>query len=401
MGSAWERRALGVRKYREEERGALARLSALSFGNEVSRWEAYYDPRKNTRIEPGGVYVVEEDGGLRATATVLPLEVCVDGRAVAMGGIAAVNTHPAYRRKGQAGALMRAVLGGMREEGVHLSMLWPFAHAFYRLYGWELAGEAIEYELRPTDLPTSAEQRNVRAYGERDLPILMDLFAREACRHQLAVMRSEGHWRGWLGRDVNEAVVYERDGRVEGYALYTMSEWRDREEPHRRLEVKEIVAGGVGAREGLISFAAAQDPLVFGVEISAPRGEPLHPYLPSSHVTAKVEPEFMLRLVDVEGALGLLGREIEAPLILEVADDVIPENAGEYTVGKGEVVRGASAAERVSLDVRRLAQLYAGYLPAGELARHGLIKASSPGALELLESLFPPGDPWVYPVDHF
>lgn len=392
---------MGVRKYREEERGALARLSAVSFGSEVAEWESYYDPRKNTRVDPGGVYVFEEDGGLRATATVLPLEAYVDGGAVAVGGIAAVSAHPAYRRRGHAGALMRAVLGAMREDGVHLSTLWPFAHAFYRAHGYEIAGESVEYRLRPTDLPTSAEQRRVRAYRDEDLPLLMDLFAREARRHQLAVVRGEGHWRGWLGRAGNAAVVYEGDEGAEGYALYAMSDWRAREEPHRTLEVKEIVAGSAGAWEGLISFAAAQDPLVFRVEVSAPRGEPIHPYLRSSYVEAKVTPEFMLRLVDVEGALGLLRRRVEEPLVLEVSDGVIPENTGEYTVAGGEVWRGAGGRERVSLDVRQLAQLYAGYLPAGELARHGLVRAGSDEALELLAAHFPADDPWVYPLDHF
>ena len=390
-----------VRKYREEERGALARLSALSFGNDVARWKAYYDPLENPRIDPDRVYVVEEDGGIRATAAVLPLEAFVDGRGVQVGGIAAVSTHPAYRRKGHAGALMRAVLGGMREEGVHVSMLWPFAHAFYRVYGWELAGESISYELKPADLPTSGEQRGVRAYGARDLAVIMDLFAREAARHPLALMRSEGSWRSWLGRDGNEAAVYERDGRVEGYALYAMSEWRGRQEPHRTLDIKELVAESPRAREGLLSFAGAQDPLVFGVEIEASRGQPVHPYLPSSHVTAKIETEFMVRLVDVEGALGLLRREAAEPLVLEVADDVVTENAGEYTVGNGEVARGAEAAERVTLDVRRLAQLYAGYLPARELARRGLIDPATPEALENLEEHFPAGDPYVFPLDHF
>jgi predicted acetyltransferase len=64
-------------------------------------------------------------------------------------------------------------------------------------------------------------------------------------------------------------------------------------------------------------------------------------------------------------------------------------------------VRGEEAEERVSLDVRQLAQLYAGYLPAGQLARHGLVEPGSPEALELLEALFPVDDPWVYPPDHF
>ena len=146
---------------------------------------------------------------------------------------------------------------------------------------------------------------------------------------------------------------------------------------------------------------AGLDPLVYGIKHFTPRGEPIHPYLRSSHVDAKIEPDQMLRLLDVEGALGYLDLVSEAPLVLDVSDDVIPENAGEYTIGDGKIVRGAEAGESVSLDVRQLAQLYAGYLPARNLARHGLVRASSPEALDLLEALFPLGDPWLFGPDHF
>ncbi len=57
-----------------------------------------------------------------------PIKVFVDGEPAPMGGIAYVATHPAYRRRGYAGELVHAALGGMRERGVHLSMLHPFAH---------------------------------------------------------------------------------------------------------------------------------------------------------------------------------------------------------------------------------------------------------------------------------
>jgi predicted acetyltransferase len=111
----------------------------------------------------------------------------------------------------------------------------------------------------------------------------------------------------------------------------------------------------------------------------------------------------MLRLVNVEGALGLLQRASEVPFVLEVNDDEIPQNAGPYTVGgsNGDVARCAGAEDRVTLDVRQLAQLYAGYLPARQLIRRGLVKPGSAKALELLEELFPTGDPWLFPPDHF
>ena len=146
---------------------------------------------------------------------------------------------------------------------------------------------------------------------------------------------------------------------------------------------------------------AGLNPMVYGIRLYAPRGEPLHPYLKSSYLEARIEPDQMLRLVDVETALGYLELTPEEPLVLDVEDDVIPENAGQYTVGGGEVVHGAETEHVVSLDVRRLAQLYAGYLPARDLARHGLVEASSPRALDLLDELFPVGDPWLFGPDHF
>lgn len=390
-----------VRKYRAEDLGPLARLGSLAFGGKPSDWEEYYTPEKNPRMDLEGVHVIEEDGEVRASATVLSLEVFVGGEPVPMGGVAAVKTHPAYRRRGYAGELMRTILHEMREQNVHLSMLWPFAHAFYRAHGWELAGETIKYTLEPADLPTSPEQKHIRAYWEEDLPRLMELFEQKAKLHSCCVRRPGKAWRrqGLFGKE-DQIAVYERDGEIEGYLIYHMSDRKEARTPPRTLDAREMVAVTARARTALLSFLAAQDPLAFEIRHETPRGKPLHPYLRSSYVKAEIEPEFMLRLVDVEGALGLLRRRIEPPLVLEVSDDVIPENEGEYTVGEG-VRRGAHSEYRVALDVRRLAQLYTGYLPADQLAERGLVEPSSCDALDLLAALFPPEDPWVSSPDHF
>ena len=390
-----------LREYREGDLDELMRLGVAAFGGSVSDWEGHFLPDENSRLDPERVYVIEDDGEVRASVTVLPLESFVDGEPRPMGGIAAVMAHPAYRRRGYAGDLMRAALRDMREREVSLSLLAPFAHAFYRSFGYELATEAIEYRLKPSDLSTSPEQRYLRAYREGDLPSLMSLLEEEAKRHPLCVRRSERHWRSSLSRKDREVAVYGREGDVEGYVLYKMSGWEENGDPQRTLSVQEMVAATPRARDALISFMAGLDPMTYGIKLYTPRGEPLHPYLKSSYVTAKVEPDQMLRLVGVEGALGYLNRAAEAPLVLEVSDDGVPENVGEYTLGVGEVVRGAEAAERVSLDVRQLARLYAGYLPARQLARYGLVEPGSERALELLETLFPVGDPWLFEPDHF
>jgi predicted acetyltransferase len=391
-----------LRRYREGDVDALARLAVAAFGNSVSVWEEMFDPGRNARLDLQQVHVIEEDGEARASATVLPLESFVEGVPRPMGGISAVMVHPAYRRRGYAGELMRAVLRDMRERDVALSLLSPFAHAFYRVFGYELASEAIEYRLKPSDLSTSPEQGHLRDYREGDLPSLMKLYEAEARQHTLSVRRSGSHWEEILAERDRYVAVYQRGDEVEGYIIYKISGWQE-QDPRRTLRVEETVAATPRARKANLSFLAGFDPLVYvhGIKLSTSREEPLHPYLKSSYVKAGIEPDQMLRLVDVETALGYLELASEEPLVLEVRDDAIPENHGQYTIGYGKVVRGAEAELSVSLDVRQLAQLYAGYLPVEDLARHELLDASSPHALRLLDSLFPVGDPWLSRPDHF
>lgn len=385
-----------IRRYKKKDLEPLARMISLAFGDTVEDGRRDYDPRRNVRLDLEQVHVVEEDGEARASATVLPLEAFVDGEAVPMGGVSAVFAHPAYRRRGYAGKLMRTLLSDLRERGVHLSTLWPFNHAFYRAFGYELAGESIGYKLNPGELETSDEQRNVRAFREGDVPGLVSVFEELASRHQLCVKRGEKVWEKIPSRKEWNLAVHEREGNIEGYILYRMTNLDDK----RCVKVLNLVAATNEAREGLLSFLAAYDTDLL-VTLDTPRGEPLHPYLVSSHVEMRLESEFMLRLVDVEGALGHLDRETGSPLVLEVSDDVVPENDGEYTVGSGKAYRGGGARHRVKLDVRQLAQLYAGYLPARQLAGRGLIQPDSEEALDLLDAFFPVGDPWVYPTDHF
>jgi predicted acetyltransferase len=112
----------------------------------------------------------------------------------------------------------------------------------------------------------------------------------------------------------------------------------------------------------------------------------------------------MVRLVSVEGALGLLVCRSDvlcALLALEVEDDVSAENAGEYVIGGKGVIRDAEAEVRVAIDVRQLAQPYAGYLSTRQLAHQGKLRPNSAKALELLDKFFPPSDPYVHPPDDF
>ena len=69
-----------------------------------------------------------------------------------MGGISAVATHPDYRSRGLAGAVMRDCVEVMREQGCHLSFLWTDRYDFYRPFGYEPAGSFYMFKPEPSVL---------------------------------------------------------------------------------------------------------------------------------------------------------------------------------------------------------------------------------------------------------
>ena len=184
---------------------------------------------------------------------------------------------------------------------------------------------------------------------------------------------------------------------MEGYILYKISGWQDRD-PRRTLSVEEIVAATQRAREASLSFMAGLDPLVYGIKLFTPRGEPLHPYLRSSHVDAKIEPDQMLRLVDVEGALGTSdARQRRRSYSTYQTTSYrrtpasTPSRQAKFFVGRR---RGERLARRTPARPA-LRRVLSGQRPCQARARPGELSRSSrsPGGA--------PGDPWLFGPDHF
>ena len=106
--------------------------------------------------------------------------------------------------------------------------------------------------------------------------------------------------------------------------------------------------------------------------------EPLLTLLPEHRYHISTREHWMLRLVDVPGALAARAYPpgLAAEIHLDVADESIPANAGPLVLtvadGAAKVAPGGDA--RVRLDVRALASVYTGFHAPRALAALGLIE---------------------------
>jgi predicted acetyltransferase len=166
----------------------------------------------------------------------------------------------------------------------------------------------------------------------------------------------------------------------------------------RTLMIEDWVALTRDAAERIISFVADYSSMVRQANVQAAINDPILQLIPRNAFEFKYILDCMLRIVSVPGALKARGYPIgvEAEIHLDIEDDIIPQNNGRFILkvkdGKGTVKKGGDG--NIKVDIRTLAQMYAGYLAPIELKKSGKLDASDEDCLKAMP-VFAGPRPWI------
>jgi predicted acetyltransferase len=94
-----------------------------------------------------------------------------------------------------------------------------------------------------------------------------------------------------------------------------------------------------------------------------------------------------VRLVDVGAALAARAYGGSGPVVLEVEDAFLPENAGRWRLAGGRAERTDEEAD-LALDVGELGGVYLGGFGFGELVRAGTVRELKEGAAARADAVF-------------
>jgi len=344
--------------------------------------------------------VVEVDGAVVGYLRIFDRRMWLRGARLRAAGIGSVATHPDYRRRGLATALLRDTLALLHRDGYHLSFLGTeIAAPFYERLGWRIvrqpshgapAAEAAGLPERPG--------LTIRPFAPSDLAMVARIHARATRGRTGAVTRSLRYWAdhmSWIDDDAGGFLV--ATGGRRGIAAFVRSRserWASTLvvlDAHCREGAEGDLAPLLGA---LGRYAVGQG--LKGIQASLPEGHPLadaFARLPLAGVTTEVRFPLMMRVVDLPGLLRclapLLGERVpamKAPVSLAFEED------GERTylrIGAD----GARMARRPAGEVVPVSPGEAVALLLGQkTARDVLAPADGPpseGALSALEQLFP------------
>jgi predicted acetyltransferase len=364
-----------VRPISQDDLDDVTRLKVIGFGGDADRIRA--DLESNPRFDLSHVVVAEIEATVVGVATAFPTQLWLSGVPVPAGAVAGVTTQPQYRRRGVAAQMMQFLLERMRRQGLAISILYPFSHAYYRKLGYGTASLVHTYRIAPANLPRFDETQAVRPFGADDLPAVRSLYRAQLSWYDGRLTRNSAWWNAILERakDRDEIqVVYDSNG-VEGYLRY-------RYRPHgggsQILALTEIFTSSDAAYRGLWGYLAGQS--VELIEYHAPPDAPLYQLLANPigvdaqhngwvfNEVYSASPALMLRVLDVAEALmaRFYPSDMLGEVVIQVDDRQLPANCERISLrlvdGRPETAPAGDLEPDLRTDIGTLSQIYCGFL---------------------------------------
>ena len=339
-----------------------------------------------------------------ATAAALSRELTVPGGVVPVAAVTGVGVVPGQTRRGHMRSLMLRQLDDVRERGEAVAALWASEGAIYARFGYGPAARAARYELHlwRARLRTPSEKRvRVVAAGEA-LDHMRAVY--EAARPSVPGMLSRGG--GWWPRRVHDPE-HRREGASslraaivdDGYALYAASTGWDDGGPSGEVRLRELVALTPEARAALWTFLIGIDLMRKLNWRLAPDREPLPLMLADADaLVVRTGIGLWIRLVDLPAALTARTYAQPFQLVLDVADDFCPWNAGRHRLSFDGVAASCEptrAEPDLALGSDALGAAFLGGTRIETLATAGWVRELRPGALAVADAAFRGAvEPW-------
>lgn len=384
----------------------------VSEREQTERWvEKVIKPNlQDTRV------LVDDDGEIKVQMAMYYPGLWLGTAAVKTPGIFAVASPPENRRSGYIRQMLFSVMNELRAAGYGTVILYPFYFPFYKKFGYEQAGSTKHLSIKMAQFTKFRPKTKGRwnQLGPDQWAEFNALYEAHCAGRFGLLTRDEQWWREQMlvfgnNKPRKSYIWYNEAGEAQAYILYRFEEAKDHE---RDMLVRDMVWLNLAAKHEVLAFLANHDSQAAKVSWNgtlAPDFE-IMPLLDDPRaVEEKIEPGYMLRILDVELAMQQRPwpHGVSGSFSLAVQDDGLEWNnlTVQVTVadGKTTVTRLAENQQAgLSCDVRQLAQMVAGFLSPVKLVELGLLEVQSQSELQSAQQLFSPcGQPAAHMNDFF
>jgi predicted acetyltransferase len=335
----------------------------------------------------------------------------VPGGKVPAAGVTTVGVLPSHRRKGILTRMMHRQLQVVQGRGEPLAILWASEGNIYQRFGYGIATMSASIDLdrdrAQFRLPAPPVGRLRMLEPHKAADVMAGVYDRVCALTPGMFERSREWWEAHTLADPEYEregggpmfrVVWELDGRAEGYALYRIHDNWD-STPRGHVYVFEAIGTGPLATREIWRFLIGMD-LVAHIRAGAqPAVHPLLMMLAEPRrLRARLGDGLHARIVDLKGALEARSYAAEGAITLEVSDPLFAHNDGRWRV---ESASSAATVTRTNddpdlvLTISDLGCVYLGGFSFRHMLLSGTVIEARPGAAWDADSLFRVAvEPW-------
>lgn len=383
---------MNVIRLREDKFREALCLSEYAFQYKVE--EERLQQQLTKMKESHEIYGIMEGEDLAAKLHLIPFHIYIGKEKYKMGGVAGVATYPEYRRSGYVKELLQHSLQTMKKDGYTVSMLHPFAVAFYRKYGWELCANLLICHMTKSDLVMKKQVNGtVKRFSKENHPEEVEkLYETFAERFSGMLVRDEKWWLQTVYDDLTLAIYYDKNKTASGYMLYKVE--------NSKMTVEEFVPLHNEARNGLWNFICQHDSMIKELEMTVSENEPLLYTLQEPRVKAEIKPYFMSRIVDVEQFFKQYEfnwNDVQQELIFHITDSFAPWNNVSIRLANHEItiMKEETIDKGIKLDINALSTIMFGYKRPLQLNELELISGSEE-EIQAFEKIVPVREAFIY-----
>ncbi len=363
--------------------------------------EATAEPAKADQDRSLAVF---DRGKIVGTAHAFSCRMNIPGGDAATAGVDDVAVLPTHRRRGIMRMMMRRQLEDVHERGEPFAALYATESIIYGRYGYGVGAfeEDWSIDTRHSAYAQPFEHTGSLSYIEPDAvpDVCPPILARALKDRPGSIPPTQHRWQRIASSRQSQQeraaffhVLYEENGKPEGYARYTIDE--DRVE----IDAGGLIGATPSAHASLWRFCLDID-LTWSLKAHAqPPNDPL-PWLLADprRLSRNTHDGLWIRLVDVPAALTARTYSEPGSLVIEVTDPFCPWNEGRYALEAGPGGATCSRTSRsphLALTAGDLAAAYLGTVPFTLLSRAGRVEELVEGSLSKADAMFATAvDPW-------
>jgi predicted acetyltransferase len=330
-----------------------------------------------------------------------PFDLMIPGGQVKAAGVTVTGVLPTHRRRGYLRALQRTLIDDARARGEPVAVLWATEDTIYGQFGYGMASMAAEIDV-PREraapfarnsvggdtrlVPLAEAEALVAPIYDRVARLTPGMFPRTSAWWQDRVL-NDMEWKR-RGGGFLQCAVLEIGGKGTAYALYRINATFERGVQTGNIFVVEAMGDSPEATHAIWRFLLDIDWLARVKAHLLPLDHPLLLSLADPRrLNFLVREGLWIRLIDVGGALSVRGYATDDSIVVDVADEFCPSNAGRWRIARNGTEK-TNAEPDLACDIASLGCVYLGGFTFAQLARSLRIKELRAGAIARADAMF-------------